>query len=325
VTQEPHLEAARAGDERAFRALIEPYRRELQLHCYRMLGSVQDAEDVLQETMLAAWRGLDEFRERSSLRTWLYRIATNRCLNALRDSSRRPRPEPIRTVEPAWLEPYPDQLLDQLPDAAPGPEARYERKEAVALAFVAALQHLPPNQRAVLVLRDVLGYRAAEVAGMLSTTETSVNSALRRAREAIEARAPNRGRAPLPRSAEESELIECYAEAFERGDVDRIVELLTDDALMTMPPEPIEVHGPTAIAEFFLEREWWGEGRAHLVPTRANGQPAFAMYLRDPKAPVAHAHGIVVLTIEGGGIAHITRFGELSLFARFGFPTELDL
>jgi RNA polymerase sigma-70 factor (ECF subfamily) len=319
------LEAARAGDERAFRALIEPYRRELQLHCYRMLGSVQDAEDVLQETMLAAWRGLDEFRERSSLRTWLYRIATNRCLNALRDSSRRPRPEPIRTVEPAWLDPYPDELLDQLPDAAPGPEARYERKEAVTLAFVAALQHLPPNQRAVLVLRDVLGYRAAEVAAMLSTTETSVNSSLRRAREAVEARSPNRGRAPLPRSAEESELIERYAEAFEQGDVDRIVELLTDDALMTMPPEPIEVHGPAAIAEFFLERAWWGEGRAHLLPTRANGQPAFAMYLRDPQAPVAHAHGIVVLTIEDGGIAHITRFGDLSLFARFGFPTELEL
>jgi RNA polymerase sigma-70 factor (TIGR02960 family) len=289
-----------------------------------MLGSVQDAEDVLQETMLAAWRALNEFREQSSLRTWLYRIATNRCLNALRDSSRRPQAEPIRTVEPAWLEPYPDQLLDQLPDAAPGPEARYETKEAVTLAFVATLQHLPPNQRAVLVLRDVLGYRAAEVAELLSTTETSVNSSLLRAREAVEARAPNRGRAPLPRSAEESELVARYAEAFEQGDVDRIVALLTDDALMTMPPQPIEVHGPAAIAEFFLEREWWGLGRALLIPTRANGQPAFAMYLRDPDGEVAHAHGIVVLTLEDGRIGRITRFGDVSMFARFGLPTVVD-
>src|SRR5919109_119456 len=170
VTQE-HLEAARAGDERAFRALTDPYRRELHVHCYRILGSVQDAEDVLQETLLAAWRGLDQFSGRSSLRTWLYRIATNRCLNALRDDSRRPRREPIRTVEPTWLEPSPDVLLDELADAAPGPAARYETKEAVTLAFVAALQHLPPIQRAVLVLRDVLGYRAAEVAEMLATSE----------------------------------------------------------------------------------------------------------------------------------------------------------
>jgi RNA polymerase sigma-70 factor (TIGR02960 family) len=323
VSQE-HLQAARAGDEQAFRALVEPYRRELQLHCYRILGSVQDAEDILQETMLAAWRGLDQFLGRSSLRTWLHRIATNRCLNALRDSSRRPQAESIRTVEPTWLEPYPDHLLDDLPDAAPGPEARYETKESVALAFVAALQHLPPSQRAVLVLRDVLGYRAGEVAEMLGTTETSVNSMLRRAREAVDVRRPNRGRVPLPRSAEESELVGHYAEAFERADVDRIVELLTDDALMTMPPQPIEVRGPAAIAAFFREREWWGEGRARLVPTRANGQPAFAMYLRDPHAHVARAHGIVVLTLEDGRISQITRF-DASLFARFGLPRMLDL
>jgi RNA polymerase sigma-70 factor (ECF subfamily) len=320
-----HLQAARAGDEQAFRALVEPYRRELQLHCYRILGSVQDAEDVLQETMLAAWRGLDEFGGRASLRTWLYRIATNRCLNALRDDSRRPRREPIRTVEPSWLEPYPDRLLDDLPDATPGPDARYETKEAVTLAFMAALQHLPPNQRTVLVLRDVLGYRAAETAEMLSTTETAVNSMLRRAREAIDARQPNRGRAPLPRSDEERALVERYAAALEQGDVDRIVALLTDDALMTMPPEPIEVHGPAAIARFFLEREWWDKGRAHLVPTRANGQPAFGMYLRDPNAQVARAHGIVVLTLEAGRISHITRFGETALFSRFGLPSLLQL
>jgi RNA polymerase sigma-70 factor (ECF subfamily) len=323
VTQD-NLEAARAGDEQAFRALTDPYRRELQLHCYRILGSVQDAEDVLQETMLAAWRGLDDFGERSSLRTWLYRIATNRCLNALRDKSRRPQPEPIRTIEPTWLEPYPDVLLDDLADAAPGPDARYEMREAVTLAFVAALQHLPPRQRAMLVLRDVLGYRAAEVAEMLATTETSVNSSLQRARATIASRLPDRGRAPVPRSPRESELVARFADAFEEGDVDRLVALLTDDALMTMPPQPIEVHGPAAIAEFFLEREWWAAGRTRLVATRANGQPAFAMYLRDPHAPIARAHGIVVLTIADDRIAHITRFGDASLFARFGLPRTLD-
>jgi RNA polymerase sigma-70 factor (TIGR02960 family) len=321
---EHHLEAARMGDERAFRALVDPYRRELQVHCYRILGSVQDAEDVLQETMMAAWRGLQDFGERSSLRTWLYRIATNRCLNALRDSSRRPRAEPIRTIEPMWLEPYPDDLLDDLPDTAPGPDARYETKEAVTLAFVAALQHLPPNQRAVLVLRDVLGYRAAEVAEMLSSTETSVNSALRRARATVDARLTNRGRAPLPRSARENELVERYAQALEQGDIDRLVALLTDDALMTMPPQPIEVHGAHAIAQFSLEREWWGDGRVRLIPTRANGQPAFAMYLQDPEAPIARAHGLVVLTLDGDRISHVTRFADTRLFARFGMPATLD-
>ena len=318
------LEAARAGDEQAFRELTDPNRRELQVHCYRILGSMQDAEDVLQETMLAAWRGLDDFGGRSSLRTWLYRIATNRCLNALRDNSRRPQAEPIRTVEPTWLEPYPDVLLDDLADAEPGPDVRYETKEAVTLAFVAALQHLPPSQRAVLVLRDVLGYRAAEVAAMLAVTETSVNSTLQRARATLDARLPDRARAPLPRSARESELVQRYADAFERGDVDRLVALLTDDALMTMPPQPLEVHGPAAIGRFFVEREWWGEGRMRLVPTRANGQPAFGVYLRDPHAPVNRAHGIVVLTLDGDGIAQITRFGDTSLFARFGLPRMLD-
>jgi RNA polymerase sigma-70 factor (TIGR02960 family) len=323
VTQDD-LDAARAGDEQAFRALTDPYRRELQVHCYRILGSVQDAEDVLQETMLAAWRVLDDFRGRSSLRTWLYRIATNRCLNALRDSSRRPQPEPIRTVEPMWLEPYPDVLLGDLPDATPGPEARYETKEAITLAFVAALQHLPPAQRAALVLRDVLGYRAAEVAEMLDSTETSVNSALARARASVDARLPDRNRAPLPRSPRERELVARYAEAFEQADVDRLVALLTDDALLTMPPQPMEVLGPAAIAQFFLEREWWGAGQMHLVATRANGQPAFGAYLRDPHAPIARAHGIVVLTLSADGIAHITRFADSSLFARFGLPRTLD-
>src|SRR5262245_47531879 len=183
---DPALARARAGDEHAFRELVEPYRRELQVHCYRILGSVQDAEDLLQETLLAAWRGLGGFEERSSLRAWLYRIATNRCLNALRTGARRPRehpapevtlPEPTHRGDPSWLEPYPDLLLDDRPDRAPGPEARYETKESVSLAFLVALQHLPPRQRAALVLRDVLGFRAAEVAAMLDATESSVTSA----------------------------------------------------------------------------------------------------------------------------------------------------
>jgi RNA polymerase sigma-70 factor (TIGR02960 family) len=324
VTREPLLQAARAGDDQAFNDLVDDYRRELHVHCYRILGSVQDAEDVLQETMLAAWRGLNDFSGRSSLRTWLYRIATNRCLNALRDSSRRPRAEPIRSVEPAWLEPYPDVLLDELPDAAPGPEARYETKEAITLAFVVALQHLPPTQRAVLVLRDVLGYKAAEVAEMLSRTEDSVNSAVLRARSALNARLPDRERAPLPRSAGESELVARYADAIEQGDIDGLVALLTEDALMTMPPQPIQVCGPDAIAEFTMEREWWGQGRARLIPTRANGQPALAMYVRDPAAPIVRAHGLVVLTVDGDRISQVTRFVETGLFARFGLPRILD-
>src|SRR5216684_3455608 len=238
------LSRARAGDGDAFRELTDLYRRELQLHCYRILGSVQDAEDALQETLLAAWRGLDRFEERSSLRGWLYRIATNRCLNALRDSGRRPQPvlppmrearvdlpEPSREAEPIWLEPYPDALLDGIADGAPGPEARYEAKEAMALAFVAGLQHLPPQQRAVLVLRDVLGFRAAEVAEMLDSSEASVNSALRRARTAFETRLPSadRERVPLPSSPRERELVGLFADAFERADIERVVELLTDD------------------------------------------------------------------------------------------------
>ena len=208
MTESTTLTRARAGEEEAFRSLIEPYRRELQLHCYRILGSLQDAEDLLQETLLAAWRGLDKFEGRASMRSWLYRIATNRCLNARRDSGRRalePRTDllaPTRITEPPWLEPYPDVLLEGIADLSPGPDARYETKEAVALAFITFLQHLAPHQRAVLVLRDVLGFPASEVASMLDTSEASVNSALQRARATLESRTPLGAgaleRAPLP-------------------------------------------------------------------------------------------------------------------------------
>ena len=324
------LDRARGGDQDAFRALVDPYRRELHVHCYRILGSVQDAEDVMQETLLAAWRGLAGFEERASLRAWLYRIATNRCLNARRDSARRPQrialpfepPAPTRMGEPLWLEPYPDALLDELPDAAAGPEARYETKEAVGLAFVTGLQQMAPRQRAVLVLRDVLGFSAAEVAEMLETTEASVTSLLQRARATLEARMPpDRARAPVPRSARERELVARFAEAFERDDVDGVIALLTDDAWVTMPPEPYEYQGAEAIARFLEDRVTARGARGvRLVPTRANGQPAFGHYMADPHAPVGRFAGILVLTLEGDRIAAITRFADTGILARFGLP-----
>jgi RNA polymerase sigma-70 factor (ECF subfamily) len=331
---ESTLSQARAGDEHAFRALTEPYRRELQVHCYRMLGSLQDAEDALQETLLAAWRGLEGFEERASLRAWLYRIATNRCLNVLRDSSRRPQesrplpfdpPPPTRLGETLWLEPYPDMLLEGVPDAAPGPEARLETRESIGLAFVTALQRLAPRQRAVLVLRDVLGYRASEVASMLDTTEVSVNSALVRARATVEALAPaRRDRAPLPVSGRERELVASFADAFEEGDLDRVLALLTEDAWVTMPPEPLEYQGHDAIAAFLshaFQARW--QTRHRLVPTRANGQPAFGHYIPDPQSGIVRGVGMLVLTVEGGQITQITRFGGAALLAHFGLPRTL--
>jgi RNA polymerase sigma-70 factor (ECF subfamily) len=331
------LTRARAGDEEAFRELTDPYRRELQLHCYRILGSIQDAEDLLQETLLAAWRGLDRFAGRASVRAWLYRIATNRCLNALRDSGRRPQtargseppfqpPEPTRRVEPIWLEPYPDVLLEGLPDLAPGPEARYETRETLALGFVTGLQHLAPRQRAVLVLRDVLGFRASEVADMLEVSEASVNSALQRARSAFETRLPagDREHAPLPESAAERAIVGRFADALEGGEVEEVVALLTDDAWLTMPPDPREYQGPVAIGDFFAELGLWrGAATMRLVPTRANAQPAFAYYLQDPQSPVARCRGIIVLTLEGEQISAITRFGDAGVLPYFGLPRIL--
>jgi RNA polymerase sigma-70 factor (ECF subfamily) len=324
---------ARAGDEDAFRELTDPYRRELQLHIYRIVGSVHDAEDLLQETLLSAWRGLEQFEGRASVRAWLYRIATNRSLDALRASRRRPEgllrmtevPEPSRRTEPIWLEPYPDVLLEGIPDEAPGPDARYETKEAVALAFIVGLQHLPPQQRAVLVLRDVLGYRAAEAAEMLETSEASVNSLLRRARVAFESRLPATGRerAPLPNSKLERDVVGRLADAFEAGDIDGVVALLTDDAWLTMPPEPYEYHGPTAIGAFLDDRAVRRGTPLRLVPTRANGQPAFGCYFPDHQTEIARPYGIVVLTLEGDRISAITWFADNSVFPHFGLPRML--
>jgi len=333
------LTRARTADDDAFRELTDRHRHELQLHCYRLLGSVQDAEDVVQETLLAAWRGLAQFEGRASLRAWLYRIATNRSLNALRDASRRPRetegpalppdrPEPTRHGEPTWLQPYPDVLLESLPDAAPGPEARYEAREAIGLAFVAGLQRLPPRQRAALVLRDVLGFRAGEVAAMLETSETSVHSSLQRARVTLEERVPAAGRrerAPLPGSSREREVVGRFADAFENGDVDEIVAMLTDDALLTMPPLSLEYQGPETIGSFLSTVPAGGAlERFRLVATRANGEPAFGFYLKDPVCPIARAVGVMVLTLAGGRVAAITSFHDTSVFPYFGLPRTVS-
>jgi RNA polymerase sigma-70 factor (ECF subfamily) len=327
------LARARAGDDEAFRELVEPYVRELQVHCYRIVGSVQDAEDLTQETLLAAWRGLGGYEGRASLRVWLYRIATNRCLNALRDRRRRPEerermvqpPEPTRLGEPIWLEPYPDVLLDGLEDVALGPDARYEWNESVALGLVAALQHLPPRQRAVVVLRDVLGFPNAEIADILGTTELSVKGTLQRARATLRMHLPGTGRepAPGPRSPNEREIAGRFAEAVEGGDIDTVLTLLTEDAWLTMPPEPYEYQGPTAIGGFLVDRAERRGGNFRLVPTWANRQPAFGCYLPDAHAEVARAYGLMVLTLTGSRISAITWFADRSLMAIFGLPRNL--
>jgi RNA polymerase sigma-70 factor, ECF subfamily len=332
VTSERLLSKARAGDEQAFQELTDPFRRELQLHCYRILGSLQDAEDMLQETLLAAWRGLATFQSRASLRTWLYRIATNRCLNLLRSDARRPAkevppmpepPTPTRRSEPLWLQPYPDVLLEGLPDSAPGPAARYETREATALAFVAGLQRLPPLQRTALVLRDVLGYSAAESASILETTEASVKGALQRARAALARQRIDPARAPLPDSPQERELVGLFVETFESGDTKAVVALLADDAWLTMPPYPFEYQGKEAIRLFLEHRARVRHPRRRVVPTRANGQPAFGVYVDDPYGRIARQWGLVVLTLDGERISAITFFSDLSVLAHFGLPRTL--
>jgi RNA polymerase sigma-70 factor (TIGR02960 family) len=327
------LARARAGDEEAFRQLTEPHRRELQVHCYRILGSMQDAEDLVQETLLAAWRSLEAFEGRASVRSWLYRIATNRCLNALRARSRRPRevpamgdsPEPTRRTEPVWLEPYPDVLLEEIPDRSAGPPARYEARESIELAFIVALQRLPPRQRAALVLRDVLGFHTAEIADMLDTGEASVKGALQRARAALEARLPaaDRERAPRPNSADERQLVGRFADAVQSGDIDEIVALLTDHALLTMPPQPLEYQGHEPIAAFLRHRAELRGAPLRVVPTRANTQPAFGCYLPDAHAAIARPYGLIVLTLEGDAIAAITWFADTGVFRHFGLPRTL--
>lgn len=318
------LARARAGDNDAFSELTAPYRRELHVHCYRILGSVQDAEDLLQETLLSAWQALDRFDGRS-LRAWLYRIATNRCLNYLRDTSRRPKvtnmPEfsgASPSDEPWWLEPYPDALMD---DIALAPEARYDARESIALSFVSGLQRVPTQQRAALVLRDVMGFSASEIAEMLDSTPASVNSSLQRARARVEQLEPPDG-VPRARSEHEARVVDQFVESFQRGDLEGVIALLSEDAKFTMPPEPVEFRGPRAIAEFLRSRGFWGQG-LKLVPTRANNQPAYGYYLPDPNANIHRASGILVLSVRADRISAMTRFGDSSLLARFGLPRTM--
>jgi RNA polymerase sigma-70 factor (TIGR02960 family) len=324
---------ARAGDGEAFRELTEPYRRELQVHCYRMLGSLQDAEDVLQDALLAAWQGLGTFEERASIRTWLYRIVTNRCLNALRSTSRRKArewdiphvepPEPSRLGEVVWLEPYPDALLESAIKVPLGPEARYQQTEAISLAFVTALQVLSARQRAVLILRDVLGYHANEVADMLDSTVESVTSALKRARAGLQRRLPaiaDREPPPAPDSRGERALVAKFVRAWQSGDVDALVALLTADVSVSMPPIPLEYHGRDVVARFCASLM---ARRSHdLVPTRANGQPAFGAYLRAATGGIRHGTGLFVLTLTGDRISALTRFDN-SVLPWFGLPKSL--
>lgn len=329
------ISRSQAGDDQAFAELVDPYRRELLVHCYRMLGSLHDAEDALQETMLAAWRGLGGFEERASIRTWLYRVATNCCLLALRTARRRPRtdwpppglevPEPTRLGEVMWLEPIPDDFLTGLPDPEPGPESRYEARETISLAFITALQLLPARQRAALILRDVLSFRASEVATLLDSTEESVTSALKRARATLQRQVRPAGSAwqpPVtPGSAAERELLDRLTVAFESNDVDSLIAMLTEDVLVNMPPVPLEFVG-LELAARFLKMVPFRPGHPKRVTlTRANGQPAFVVYAPETDG-VWRSVGLLVFTLSGDRISAITRF-EPSALDAFGVPREL--
>ena len=343
---------ARAGDHNAFRDLVQGHSHELQVHCYRILGSLQDAEDALQETLVSAWRNLGEFGQRSSLRTWLYKIATNRCLSMLRAGSRRPRiapplpeatlPEPTGAGDaPPWLEPYPDVLLDHLVDQRPGPEARYETTEAISLAFITALQLLPPRQRAALVLRDVLGYHAAEVAQMLGTTQEAVNSALKRARATVDnhladssstgstgstsgssSGAGSRRPARQSDTAAEHRLVARLTGALERADLDALIGLLVTDVRLSMPPAMLEYRGIESARRVYAAVTFRPGRTYRVVPTRANGQPALGLYLADPHASVYRAYCLLVITTAGDHITAITSFST-NVMTRFGLPRTL--
>jgi RNA polymerase sigma-70 factor (TIGR02960 family) len=322
------LERARAGDRDAFAELVQPHRRELQVHCYRMLGSLQDAEDVLQESLLAAWLGLEGFEGRSSVRTWLYRIATNRCLNHLRSAKRRPvsavplpvmPPEPTRVGEVFWLQPYPDALLDGMPDTSPGPETRYESREAISLAFVTAVQMLPPNQRAVLLLRDVLGYRAGEVGDLLGLTTQAVTSGLKRARATMANAHQPAAQPPEVGSREERHMLDRFVTAFTDFNVDELISIMTEDVWIRMPPAPFEYRGIEAAHRFLTAIQMQRRSVDCMVPIRANGQPGWGDYRRDPFTGLLHLSGLEVIGITGDRVCEITHF-ENTVAAYFGLP-----
>ncbi len=362
TAEQGHLEAARAGDESAFARLVEPHRGELHAHCYRMLGSVHDAEDALQEALLRAWRGLGRFEGRSSLRSWLYKIATNTCLDAIARRPKRVLPvdygpaadphdgpgEPL--VESVWVEPYPDQRLS-VEDGLAGPDARYEQREAVELAFIVALQHLPANQRAVLILREVLGFSAKEVAELLETTTASVNSALQRARKSVDQKLPEQSQQRTLRALGDDELrrlVDDYVAAWERNDVEAVVSMLTEEATFAMPPLATWFGPRDRIETFLAGYPLSGTWRWRALPTRANGQPALAFYAWDEDQGAYLRFALNVLTFDGDRIADVTAFLTRSTenpdreviarlpeqpadpltttaaFERFGLPERLD-
>jgi RNA polymerase sigma-70 factor, ECF subfamily len=302
------IAAAQAGDERAFRQLVDPYRAALEVHCYRMLGSLHDAEDLVQESLLRAWDGLGRFERRASVSTWLYRIATNACLDELERRPRRPEP----------VQPFPDERLEAAGAPLVDPAARYAMREGIELAFLTAIQHLPGRQRAILILRDVLGWTSPEVAELLDSTVAAVNSALQRARATIDGALP----AATPTTVDcERELLRRYVDAWERVDIDALVALLREDAVMRMPPQP-SVHGPAAIARFFREVAAGGDiGRVRVEPTRANGRPALAMHVRSETGAL-EPHGIMVLEVAGDTIAGLDAFIDPALPALFGYPLK---
>ena len=326
MNEQELLAAAWRGDENAFGRLVEPYRRELLAHCYRMLGSVQDAEDALQDALLGAWRGLARFEGRSSLRSWLYTITTNACFKAIQRRPKRvlpidygpasdPHDQPAAAlVESVWLDPYPT------------PDDRYEQRETVELAFVAALQHLPARQRAVLILRDVLGFSGAEVAEALGSNPDAIYTALQRAHKTVDARLPERSQQANLRSlsdAELREIVDGYLEAWERADVDAVVAMLTDEATFTMPPQPTWFRGRDAVGAFLAARPLREGRRWRLVATRANGQLAFGHYYWDADNGAFVGEGISVLTLRGAQIDDITTFRTAALLERFGLPARI--
>lgn len=314
--------------DKDFESLADPYRRELLAHCYRMLGSIHDAEDLVQETYLRAWRSYGDFEGRSSLRTWLYRIATNVCLTAIDQRGHRPMPsglgapseEPERPVvaspEVSWLEPAPDAVLGA--DAA-DPATIVAARESTRLAFVAALQHLPAKQRVVLILRDVLRWRAAEVADLLGTSTAAVNSALQRARAQLEQAAPARDEMVVPSDPGQRDLLERYAKAFEDADIAGLVELFKKDAVWEMPPFPEWFVGAEAIVRLITAQCGPEPGELRMLPTAANGQPAFGLYRLDEEG-VHRPYQIQVLTVTREGVAQVSAFFDTTLFAKFGLP-----
>ena len=334
------LQAAQRGDERAFERLVEPYRGELEAHCYRMLGSLHDAEDATQEALVRAWRGIGRFEGRSSLRAWLYRIATNSALRLIERRPKRVLPvdyggprdphdeigEPL--VESTWIEPYPDGRLPA--DNGPvSPDARYEQRESVELAFIAALQHLPPLQRAVLILSDVLGFAPGEVAESLDTSPASVYSALQRARKAAKERLPERSEQDSLQAVGDDglrEAVDKFVAAWEGADVEAIRSMLTEDAVLAMPPWPEWFRGRDAVADFLAARPLSHRRHWRLVPTKANGQIAVASYFAEPPEPVVRAAALLVLSLAPDGrLRGLTAFRDPDLFAHFGLPRAMDL